>query len=123
MNYHDKKPAVGAFERALAGYDVQHRNTLTEAILRAIVDASVIEQPPVLCIRTGELTDALIDALAAAIAMSPEATRSPAAIRKITDELRKRIVRKVAEVRSNADFRAFEDRVFRSDDDTRGGRA
>jgi hypothetical protein len=77
----------------------------------------------VLCIRTGELTDALTNVLAAAIAMSPSAVRSPASIRKITNELRRRITRKVAEARTNSNFQDFERHAFGDDDATRGGRA
>jgi anaerobic glycerol-3-phosphate dehydrogenase len=112
-----------ALDRAHAGYDPTHREALTEAILRAIADASIINEPRVLCLRTGELTDALVDVLAAAIAMSPEAIRSPAAIRKLTDELRRRSIKKVAEAGSNPDFQDFERRIFRNDDEKRGGRA
>lgn len=114
-------PAMNAFERAITAYDDAHERALVESVTRAIVDASLISESPLLVLRTGELTSALLIVLAAAIALSPEAARSSAAIRKTTDELRRRLKKCVAVARAHPDFREFEARSFRQDDAKRGG--
>jgi hypothetical protein len=112
-----------AFERAAAGYDDEHEKALVAAIFHAINQASLISDPPVLCIRTGEIAHALETVLVATLALSPTATRSPKAIRELTDRLRKRLVKRVARAAADPATRDFLDRVFRSDDDQRGGSA
>ena len=111
------------FERARAGYDDAHEEALVEAITRAVFAASVISEPPVTVLRTGELTNALLTVLATAIALSPSAVRSPAAIRKTTNSLWRRLLKRVAAARANADFGDFESNCFRHDDSERGGHA
>ena len=100
-------------ERARAGYDDAHEEALVEAITRAVFAASVISEPPVTVLRTGELTNAL----------SPSAVRSPAAIRKTTNSLWRWLLKRVAAARANADFGDFESNCFRHDDSERGGHA
>ena len=111
------------FERARAGYDDAHEEALVEAITRAVFAASVIGEPPVTVLRTGELTNALRTGVATAIALSPSAVRSPAAIRKTTNSLWRRLLKRVAAARANADFGDFESNCFRHDDSERGGHA
>jgi hypothetical protein len=112
---------MNANERAQLGYDEQHRDDLVAAIMDAIKAASTIADPPVMMLRTGELTDALITVLALIMALSPPAVRSPAAIRKTTEVLRQRLQARVAAARASAEFQDLEKRFFRSDDDERGG--
>jgi hypothetical protein len=111
------------YQRAESGYDEAHERALVDAITAAIADASMVSDPPVMVIRTGELTSALLTCLANAIALSPSAVRSPTAIRKRIEELQRRLLRHVAAARASADFLDLEARFFRSDDKDRGGRA
>ena len=68
------------------------RNYLGTAIdeIRMVTDANAV------VIRTGELTSALLTALASAMAISPAAHRSPAAMRKFLDELHRRLPSNIA---------------------------
>jgi hypothetical protein len=84
------------YERALAGYDEEHERQLLEAIVTAIAHTSRVSDCAVMAIRTGETASALLSALAAIIALSPAARRSPMAIRKTIDEFSKRLRRRVA---------------------------
>jgi hypothetical protein len=111
------------FERAAAGFDEDFEHLLTGEIMRAIAAASMVSDPPCMVLRTGEMTSALLTVLASAIALSPSAMRSPSAIRQICDDLRRRLIKRVAGSRASADFRDFEARMFRSDDKDRGGNA
>jgi hypothetical protein len=65
-------------------------------------------------LRNGETASALLTVLAATLAMSPAACRSPSAVRKLTDEIRRRLLLRVN--RGKADADAFRARVFTSDD-------
>jgi hypothetical protein len=113
---------MNAFARAQAGYDDKHEKAPVEAVIRAVVEVSLISEPPVLVLRTGELTSTLVSVLAASLALSPSAARSPAAIRKVTDTLRRRLLKRVAAARADPDFSDFEARAFRPDDAKRGER-
>jgi hypothetical protein len=114
---------MNAFERAQAGFDEAHKRALVDAITEAIAKASLIRDPPVLCIRTGEIAAALVTVLSLTLAMSPSATRSPGAIREITDNLRKRLIKKAADAARDPTLQDFLSRVFRHDDRDRGGNA
>jgi hypothetical protein len=118
-----KESLVGrtTYARAQAGYDVAFKDTLTEAIFRAITDVSFASDLNCIAIRTGETSHALADTLALFLALSPAATRSPKAIREMTDDLRKRLIKNVAAARANPATQDFLARVFRGDDDERGG--
>jgi hypothetical protein len=107
-----------AYQRATASYDA-HEEALVEAITRAMFEASVIGEPPVPVLRIGELTDASLNVLAATLALSSELARSPAAIRKTTDILRRRLPKRVANARGNSDFQDFKNHCFRHDDPDR----
>jgi hypothetical protein len=89
------------YVRAVHEYDEEHERVLVEAILRAIFDASHVSDLDCIVLRTGELTSALLSALAATIAMSPSATRSPTSIRKTIDDLSKRLRRRIASAEEN----------------------
>jgi hypothetical protein len=103
------------YARAAAGYDPDHEAALFAAITAAIVDISMVTDCDAVVLRTGELTSALLTALAGALLMSPAATRSPTQIRKTVDELHKRLRRQVAEAEQNADLQDFASRCFRGD--------
>jgi hypothetical protein len=111
------------FERAAASYDPEHEDDLVAAITKAIAETSLVTDPPVLVLRTGEIVSALTTCLATALALSPERVRSPTAIRKTAEAVRQHLIRRVAAARSSADLRDFEARIFNSDDAERGGRA
>jgi hypothetical protein len=114
---------VTAFERAAAGYDDQHEADLTAALCTAIAEVSVVplDDQRALVLRTGEIVAALVTTLAMILSLSPEAVRSPTAIRHLTDELGKKLRRRVAAARASAEVKDFRDRSFRSDDGQRGG--
>ena len=67
-------------------------------------------------IRTGECAEALLTILACVLAMSPSVTRSPAAIRKIVDEIGKRLRGKVAAAETNEVLRELFRHSFRGND-------
>jgi hypothetical protein len=114
---------MSKLEHAMAGYDDAHEQALVDAITKAIADTSLIPEPPVLCLRTGETARALMRVLVLTLAMSPSSTRSPGAIRKLTDELRRRLIKGAAEARQNPLVNDFVARAFRDDDHERGGNA
>ena len=107
--------------RALGGYDRAFEERLTEAIMAAIADCSRIDN--VLALRTGETARALTHILAAFLALSPAATRSPSAIRKTAEAFRKKLIANVASAERSPVFADFKSRCFRDDDRERGGHA
>jgi hypothetical protein len=82
------------FERMIC--DEAHEHAVLDAIIEAIAKSSLISEPPVLCFRTGEIAVALTSALVLTLAMSTSTARSPVAIRKRTDDLRRRLIKGVA---------------------------
>src|SRR5262245_19385442 len=96
-----ESPRTATYARACASYDEEHERVLVEAILRAIFDASRVSDVDCVVLRTGELTSALLSALAACTAMSPSTTRSPTAIRKTIDDLSKRLRRRITSAEQN----------------------
>lgn len=112
-----------AFRRAQAGYDESHQKALELVIFDAICKASLISDPPILCLRTGEIAHALEAALTMTLALSPAATRSPKAIRELCDRMRKRLIKSAARAAADPETQDFLSRVFRNDDDERGGNA
>lgn len=72
---------MNALARAEAGYDEDHEQALLDAIIDAIAEASLISEPAVLCLRTGEIATALTRALTLILAISPSAVRHPQAHR------------------------------------------
>jgi hypothetical protein len=63
--------------------------------------------------RTGETISALLTVLAATIALTPNAARSPTQIRKLADELHKRLRKRVAIAENGTEFQNFVCSVFR----------
>jgi hypothetical protein len=115
---------MNAFERAeAAGYDETHECALVDAIIEAIAEASLISEPPAVCLRTGEIANALTRVLALILAMSPSAARSPAAITKLTQEVHRRLTKGAANAARDPTVNDILRRVFRDDDYERGGRA
>jgi hypothetical protein len=112
------KPAL---ERAMAGFDEAFQAELADAILRAIVDRSMIDG--VLVLRTGEIAAALVNVLATALALSPASTRNRAAIKQTADGFRRKLLAKVRAAEGSPDIYEFKRRVFHDDDPERGGRA
>lgn len=98
------------YDRAAAGYDEGFERALVDAITAAIAQASIVTDSNIMVIRTGETASALVTALASTLAMSPAATRSPAAVRKITDDIRRRLLLRIGRGQAEAD--AFRARVF-----------
>jgi hypothetical protein len=109
------------FERARAGYDAEHEQSLAIAILEAIAETSRVSDVDCIAIRTAESASALLTVLATILAMSPAATRSPTAMRKTLEELGKRLRRQVASAEGSAELQDFVRRSFRNSDV--GGRA
>jgi hypothetical protein len=105
------------YARAASSYDEEC--ALVEAITEAIAKTSMVSDADVLVMRTGETAAALVDVLAMTLALSPAVHRSPRAIRKLTDEIRRRLLRHVASAKADAD--EFRKRCFTSTDV--GGRA
>jgi hypothetical protein len=114
---------MNSYERAQAGYDPEHERALGDAIIAAIVQSSYISEPPVLCLRTGEIANALTNTLALVLALSPSVTRSPHAIRKLSEEFRRRLTKGAAGAARDPTVNNFVARAFRNDDRERGGRA
>jgi hypothetical protein len=100
------------FDRAAAGYDADHERALMAAILRAIADASKVTDTDAVVLRTGEAASALLTCLAGVLAMSPSMTRSPSALRRMLDELGKRLRSRLAEAERNPEMQDFIRRVF-----------
>jgi hypothetical protein len=100
-----------SFERATTSYDREHESALIDAIMEAMV------------IRTGEIAKALTKVLAVVLAMSPAVTRSPAAIRRTADEVRRQLLKRSSAAASDPELHDFLRRVFKPDDDKRGGHA
>jgi hypothetical protein len=112
------------FEKAMSGYDDAHERAQIDANIEAITRTSLIGgEPPVLCLRTGEIANALTNVLFIILAMSPSAVRSPAAIRKLADEFRRRLIKRVADAALDPELNDFVARAFRGDDRERGGTA
>jgi hypothetical protein len=95
----DRPPGKTSFGRALAGYDPEFRRALADKIITVIASASVIEDAPVIAIRTNETLDALADALITTLALVPDMD-VPSKLRQAAENLTKRIRREVARARA-----------------------
>ena len=109
------------YARATLEYDEEHEKALLSAITEAIFTASMVSDCNAAVIRTGEAAQALLTVLASILAMSPSATRSPTAIRKLGDDIVKRLRRKVAVAEQSPDLKDFVRRYFWGNDE--GGHA
>jgi hypothetical protein len=107
---------TATYQRATASYDEAHERELVDAIMIAIAETSRVSDANAMVIRTGEAASALVSCLAAVLALSPSAARSPTAMRKAVDELGKRLRRRVAAAQASEEVQAFGRRVFRGND-------
>jgi len=99
-----------------SGYDAEHERALVDAIVKAITDTSMVVDTNALVLRTGETASALLTCLAGTLALSPAATRSPTAIRKTVEELRKRLQRRIAAADADPTVQDFIRRAFHGTD-------
>jgi hypothetical protein len=102
--------------QALAGRDDDHERELVAAIITAIADVARVTDANAIAIRTGETASALTSVLATVLAMSPQAARSPTAIRATVDALGKRLRRRLAAAERDPLTQDFLHRVFRDGD-------
>ncbi len=101
------------YARATLEYDDEHERALLDAIIRAILEASMVSDCNAMVVRTGEAARALTKVLAMVLVLSPSVTRSPTAIRKVADGVGKQLRRYVAEAEGNGDVQEFARRTFR----------
>jgi hypothetical protein len=87
------------YATAAQGFDPAFRDALTREIALAIATASLVKDIPVMAVRTGETTEALISCLIAVASMSPHFDQ-PSHLREFADTLAKRIRRGVAQTRA-----------------------
>src|SRR3954452_9936859 len=107
---------------AAAGRDDKFEAALVAAVLTAIASASRVTDANCIAIRTGESASALVTCLAAILAMSPAATRSPTAQRELIANPAKRLRRRTAAAAASPEFADFlKRRCFRGGDE--GGHA
>ena len=105
------------YASAAAGYDDEHEAAaLVAAITDAITRTSIVSDAAVICVRTGEAASALLTVLATISAMSPTAVRSPTSMRKMCDELHKRLRRRVSAADASEELQEFVRRAFRGND-------
>jgi hypothetical protein len=104
------------YERAAAGYDDEHEQELVAAIMTAITETSRVSDCNVVALRTGEAASALLSCLATILAVSPSGVRSPTALRRVTEELGKRLRRRVAAAQVSQEVQDFLRRAFHGSD-------
>jgi hypothetical protein len=100
-----------SYARATAGFDEAHERQLVEALTAAVVETSRASDCDAVLLRTGEIASALLTVLAGTLAMSPASVRSPTAIRRTVDELRRRIT----QAERDPELQDFMRRCFRDD--------
>lgn len=105
-----------SYEQASSEYDPAFERALVAEITLAIGRASICTDANVMCLRTGEMTSALLTALALTLALSPESVRSPSAIRKLTTELGKRLRQRIAAARASTELHDFARHCFHGSD-------
>jgi hypothetical protein len=106
-----------SYARAAAGYDADFRKRLADAICTAIAETSLCTDAKVLCLRTGETRDALVDCLITVMALSPHYD-VPSHLREFAEQLARKIRREVARQRADPPPEAERILGFRN-----GGRA
>jgi spore coat protein CotF len=104
------------WQRAQA-HDPEFERALVDEIGTAIAQASLITDANVMAVRTGETIAALTTIMAGVLAMTPCATRSPTAMRKIVDEIAKKLRVLATQTAADPEVRAFLERVFHHGDD------
>ena len=116
----------GDLRKALEGFDDAHEQRLLDAIVSAIVDASMLDDgagKPVLALRLGETAQALTTALALVLALSPPAAHNDAAIKQTSQSFRRKLRARVHHARRDPDLHEFLRQSFNHTDKARGGRA
>jgi hypothetical protein len=91
------------FARATAGLDEKFRDALMAEITRTVAECSVLTDAPLLAIRTGETSDALLRCLITTLALSPQMD-NPRELREYAALIAKRIRVEVAKARANPTF-------------------
>jgi hypothetical protein len=81
------------------GYGEIFRQRLTDAIVTAIAEASMVIDANVMCMRTGETRDALVDCLITVMSLTPYHD-TPSRLREDAESLAKKIRRDVARIRA-----------------------
>jgi hypothetical protein len=97
-------------------YDPAFERALVDEIGATIATASVCSDANVMAVRTGETIAALVTVLAGVIALTPAATRSPTALRRMVDEIAKHLRVQATQAAADPDIRAFRERVFNGTD-------
>ena len=109
--------AQTTYDRATSAYDKVHERALMEAITRTIFETSAVSDADAIVIRPAECSHDMVIVLACFLALSPAATRSPAAIRRTLDDLGgKRLRRQIAAAERSEDPQEFIRRTFRGND-------
>jgi hypothetical protein len=109
-------PHSTTYARATLEYDRDHERALMEAVTAAIFEASKVSDADAIIIRTAEAAAALVTVLAGVLALSPAVVRSPTAVRKVVDDIGKRLRRQIAEAERNEDVQEFARSIFRGTD-------
>jgi hypothetical protein len=112
---------MSKLDRATTEYDAEHERDLGDALIATIIKHSMVDG--VMVIRTGEIAAALTSVLAMTLALSPSAVRSPAAIREISEKVRKKLLRQVHAAERDPTLHDLLSRTFNYSDRKRGGAA
>jgi hypothetical protein len=86
-------------ETAMRGYDPAFERTLVDAIGEAIDIASITTDQKIMALRTGETLGALATCMSVTLALVP-GTDVPSRLRKMVDQLARRIRRDAAKARA-----------------------
>ena len=100
------------YARAALENDAEHEGVLLGAITEAIFTASKVRDANIVVVRTAEASEALTKALALVLALSPATVRSPTAIRRVVDNIGKRLRRRFSSTEKDADLAEFVRRNF-----------
>src|SRR5262249_10244788 len=106
------KAAGTTYARAAAGYDDAHKDRLISKITAAIFNTSLLSARNAPAPRPAQPPDALATPLAFTLAMSPDATRSPTAIRQTVNRFSKYIHRKIAAAKNDPEFQQWTSRLL-----------
>jgi hypothetical protein len=87
------------YAHAVKGYDDAFERILADAIITAIAEKSRVDDVNAIILRTGEMIGALTNVLATTLALTP-AMSVPSNLRKMTEDIAKRIRKDAAEARA-----------------------
>jgi hypothetical protein len=110
---------MSKLDRATTAYDPEHEKAIGDALITTIIEQSMVDG--VMVIRTGEIAAALTSVLAMTLALSPSVVRSPAAIREISERVRKKLMRQVHAADRDPTLFDFKIYTFNETDPERGG--